>query len=237
MIRNPASDASSQPVLAARFEPIVLDDLVQRIARLLTDAIIEGRLKPGERISEAATARDLGVSRAPVREAARLLESTGLLNSHPRRGFFVRTIRAEDLDDLYELRICIETQAAARLAGCITATGLSQLRAQLQRMRALAKKDAVNQQIEEDLRFHRLICALGGNTRLLAICDQITPEVRLGVALIGRLYDDSHRIAETHLPIIAALEAGQPKAASEAMDYHIRIAREHVVALFRKLEA
>jgi DNA-binding GntR family transcriptional regulator len=237
MIRTSPSDDTAPPLSATRFAPIVQDDLVQRIARLLTDAIIEGRLKPGERISEAATARDLGVSRAPVREAARLLESTGLVNSHPRRGFFVRTIRAEDLDDLYELRICIETQAAARLARCIAPDGLDQLRAQLERMQALAETEAVNEQIDEDLRFHRLICALSGNARLLAIFDQITPEVRLGVALIGRLYDDPHRIAETHLPIIAAFEAGRPQAAAKAMDYHIRIAREHVVALFRKLEA
>lgn len=237
MIRISASGDAAPPPAAARFEPIVQDDLVQRIARLLTGAIIDGRLRPGERISEAATARDLGVSRAPVREAARLLESTGLVNSHPRRGFFVRTIRAEDIDDLYELRICIETQAAARLAGCLTSEGAARLRAQLERMRASAEKDALAQQIEEDLRFHRLICELAGNARLMAIFDQIAPEIRLGVALIGRLYDDPHRIAETHLPVIAALEAGSAQAASEAMDYHIRIAREHVVALFRKLEA
>ena len=222
---------------AARFEPIAHDDLVQRIVRLLTDAIIEGRLRPGEHISEAATARDLGVSRAPVREAARLLESTGLVKSHPRRGFFVRTIKAEDLDDLYELRICIETQAAARLAGCIMPAGLHQLRGQLQHMRALADGGSVALQIEEDLRFHRLICELCGNARLLAIFNQIAPEVRLGVALIGRLYDDPHRIAETHLPIIAALETGDAQAVCEALDFHIRVAREHVVALFRNLEA
>lgn len=222
---------------AARFHPIERDDLTQHIARLLTDAIIEGRLRSGEHISEASTARDLGVSRAPVREAARLLESTGLVKAHPRRGFFVRTIRAEDLDDLYELRICIETQAGARLATCVTPADLDQLREQLQRMRALADEAAVDQQIEEDLHFHRLICTLCGNPRILAIFEQIASEVRLCVALIGRLYDDPHRIAETHLPIIEALESGDARAARRALDHHIAVAREHVVALFRKLEA
>jgi DNA-binding GntR family transcriptional regulator len=179
----------------------------------------------------------LGVSRAPVREAARLLESTGLVNAHPRRGFFVRTMKAEDLDDLYELRICIETQAGARLADRITPNGIEQLRSQVERMRKFADEAAVEHQIEEDLRFHRLICELSGNARLLAVFDQIASEVRLSVALIGRLYDDPHRIVETHPAIIDALETGDPQAARKALDHHIAVARDHVVALFRKLES
>ncbi|MGR3408557.1 GntR family transcriptional regulator, partial [Roseovarius indicus] len=90
------------------FQPLARDALSQRIARMLTDAIVSGKLKPGERVAESVIAREFGVSRAPVREAARLLESAGLLVSHANRGFFVRTIDAEDLDSLYELRLCIE---------------------------------------------------------------------------------------------------------------------------------
>jgi DNA-binding GntR family transcriptional regulator len=221
----------------SRFAPIERDDLVQRIARLLTDAIIEGRLRPGEHISEVATARDMGVSRAPVREAARLLESTGLVRAHPRRGFFVRTLRAEDLDDLYELRICIETQAGARLAERITAIELDLLRGQLAQLRTLADLAAIDAQIEADLAFHRMICALCGNQRLLAVFDQIAPEVRLCVALVGRLYDDPHRIAESHQAIIEALATQDPAATRAALEHHIAVARAHVVTLFRKQEA
>ena len=64
-------------------------DLVGQVARRLTEAIVQGRLQPGSKVVEAGIARELGVSRAPVREAARLLEQQGLLVAHPRRGFFV----------------------------------------------------------------------------------------------------------------------------------------------------
>ena len=70
-----------------------------------------GQLPPGAKVAEAAVARELGISRAPVREAARLLEQQGLLVASPRRGFFVRKLEAADIDEIYDLRICVECHA------------------------------------------------------------------------------------------------------------------------------
>src|SRR6476469_5886214 len=82
-------------------------DLVGQVARVLTQAVVTGQLAPGAKVVEAGIARELGISRAPVREAARLLEQQGLLVSHPRRGFFVRKFAADDIDDIYDLRLCV----------------------------------------------------------------------------------------------------------------------------------
>lgn len=221
---------------APLFAPIPRDDLPQRIARQLADAVTAGRLRPGERLSESAAAREMGVSRAPVREAARLLESAGLLVSRPNRGFFVRGVSATDLDAVYELRICIEAEAAARLARVGAASALPRLAAQIERMRALADAGAHVEQVDADLAFHRALCAACGNARLLGVFDQIVWEMRLGLVLIGRLYDDAHLIAETHLPVLAALRAGDPAAAAAAIRFHIGAAREAVVDRFRALE-
>src|SRR5947207_11071032 len=95
-----------------------LDDsnLVGQVARILTGAIIAGRLPPGAKLAEAGVARELGISRAPVREAARLLERQGLLVASPRRGFFVRRLEAADIDEIYDLRICVECHAGVLAA-------------------------------------------------------------------------------------------------------------------------
>ena len=93
------------------FEPLDREGLVQRVVRRLSKAIVSGQLSPGERLSESVVARQLGVSRAPVREAARLLENSGLVTYQPNRGFFVRRFTARELDDLYEFRLVIETAA------------------------------------------------------------------------------------------------------------------------------
>src|SRR4029450_1304751 len=87
-------------------------DLVGQIARILMQAIVQGQLPPGSKVVEAGGARELGVSRAPVREAARLLEKQGLLVASPRWGFFVRKLEIRNIDEIYDLRICIERHAS-----------------------------------------------------------------------------------------------------------------------------
>ena len=86
-------------------------DLVGQVARILTQAVVQGRLPPGSKVVEAGIARELGISRAPVREAARLLEKQGLLVAKPRRGFFVRKLESRNIDEIYDLRLCIERHA------------------------------------------------------------------------------------------------------------------------------
>lgn len=221
---------------APTFEKLPRDVLARRICRALTDAIVSGRLPPGARVAESVVAREMGVSRAPVREAARLLESAGLLVSEPNRGFFVRRVGAEDIDSLYELRICVEREATARLARARGGDALPALRAQIAEMRRLAEADDPLAQIGADMAFHRLICAASGNRRFLSVFDQIAQETQACVALIGRVYDDPALIAETHEPIVAAIAAGDEDAARAATDHHIGVARRIVVALFREIE-
>jgi len=97
--------------------PAVADsDLLGQVARILTQAIVQGRLPPGSKVVEAGIARELGVSRAPVREAARLLEKQGLLVAKPRRGFFVRKLEIRNIDEIYDLRLCIERHAGVLAA-------------------------------------------------------------------------------------------------------------------------
>ena len=96
-------------------------DLVGQVARILTQAVVQGRLPPGSKVVEAGIARELGISRAPVREAARLLEKQGLLVAKPRRGFFVRKLEIRNIDEIYDLRICIERHASVLASRNLTA--------------------------------------------------------------------------------------------------------------------
>ncbi len=85
------------------------------------EAIIGGRFAPGARLNEVHLAAEIGVSRAPLREAARLLENRGLVVSQPRRGFFVRDLTAAALDDAYDLRLCLERHAGRAVCATLTA--------------------------------------------------------------------------------------------------------------------
>jgi DNA-binding GntR family transcriptional regulator len=214
-----------------------LDDsnLVGQVARILTQAILAGRLPPSAKVAEAAVARELGISRAPVREAARLLERQGLLVAHPRRGFFVRKLEPADIDEIYDLRICVECHAGMLAAKNLTAQTRDALRRQIDILYETADLDDPARQVEEDYRFHRLICEIAGSRRLLRLFDDLASELRMVIGLIGRLYDDPHRIAETHEAVLEAIEAGNPERIVAQFDFHIRVAWREVAKLVREI--
>lgn len=217
------------------FSALETTDLVQQIARQIGDAIAAGKLKPGEHLTELRLSREFGTSRAPVREAARLLESQGLVVSSPRRGFFVRTLTPDDLDDIYELRLGLELHAADLALQRIGNRELDMLKAQVDKLYDLAHKGSIEEQIFEDFTFHRMLCAFGENARLLKVYDDIAVEMRAGITLIGKLYDDPHRIAESHQPLVDALEAKDREQLNAALRHHIGVARDHVVLLFQNM--
>lgn len=212
-------------------------DLVGQVARILTQAIIRGRLSPGAKVVEAAVARELGISRAPVREAARLLEQQGLLVANPRRGFFVRKLEATDIDEIYDLRICVECHAAVRAAKALTDETRDALRRQMAVLYETADLDDPARQVEEDYKFHRLICEIAGSRRLLRLFDDLASELRMVIGLIGRLYDDPRHIAQTHEAVLEAIEKGHPERITAQLDWHIRDAWREVAKMVREIPA
>ena len=210
-------------------------DLVGQVARRLTEAIVRGRLPPGSKVVEAGVARELGVSRAPVREAARLLEQQGLLVAYPRRGFFVRQFAADDIDEIYDLRLCVERHAAVLAARNLTPETRDMLRRQIDVLHEMADLHDPARQVEEDYRFHRLICEIAGNKRMLRLFDDLASELRMVIGLIGRLYDDPHEIARTHEPVLAAIEAGHPERIVAHIDHHLGHAWREVSRLVREM--
>lgn len=220
------------------FQPLGRDGLVQQIVSLLSDAIIAGKLKPGERLYESAIARDLTVSRAPVREAARLLESSGLVSYEANRGFFVRKISISALEELYELRIAIETASAVRLIRMGSADQLNGVRAQYEALIDISATQAdMRALVEADLAFHRTLIEASGNSRFLTIFDQIATETELSIMVIGRLYGDARFIAETHLPLVEAISARNEAEICAALTHHLGDARRRVTDQFRLLES
>jgi DNA-binding GntR family transcriptional regulator len=217
---------------SADFESVEAPDLVGLVEAQLTRAIVEGRLAPGARVFEADIARRMGVSRAPVREAARRLERQGVLVARPRHGFAVRTVSVQEIDDLFELRISLELTAIEATCRRTDDAGLARLQAWVDTMVREAPLLPQHGRIALDLGFHTLICELSGNAQLHRIFSNMQTEMRMIIALIDALYDDPTAIANTHYPIVAALLERDAAAASAAMRTHLDDAWKHVRALF-----
>lgn len=198
--------------------------LVEMTARRLRDGILSGELKPGEKVTEELLSAQLGISRAPVREALRLLGEQGLVEHLPRRGSRVVAWSAADILELFELRGVLEAHAVrSALPLADPGEALSRVRTALDRMRAasgeLARDDAHRD-------FHAAIVALAGKRQLQITLAPILLKLQLPMA--KNLREEARRsegdgIAR-HEELVRALESNDAEVVVEALRDHGHLA-------------
>jgi DNA-binding GntR family transcriptional regulator len=198
--------------------------LVERVASDLRDAILSGRLRAGERVSDARIAAEMEISRAPVREAIRRLAANGLVVEEPRRGAFVARLTRGGVRQVYDCRRALEGLAARRLSqDPRLAAHVAGLRAIVDEMEsAAARRDQLGM-AEADHRFHLTLCNLTGNAWLVRLYDQLADQSRLMQALdtFAHPQADEHELTMRHAPIVDAIATGDPEAAERAVTAHI----------------
>jgi DNA-binding GntR family transcriptional regulator len=192
----------------------------------LREAILVGRLRPGERVVEAEIARQMGISRGPIREAVRQLEQEHLVEYHPRRGVVVARLTREAAQDTYTVRAELDGFAARLSAVRITDEQLEQLDGLITTMRQQAAEEDRDRLLHTDVEFHRCICTVAGNRVLLRAWSSLGPyawTLFSGMQLRGYSLGD---LAERHMPIADALRDRDPERAERAARQHtLEIAR------------
>jgi DNA-binding GntR family transcriptional regulator len=204
---------------------------------LIRQAIIDGRLPPGRRLKEEELARELGISRTPVREALLMLNAEGLVDAAPNRGAAVRSHSAEDLDDLYQLRALLEGYSTRRAATRLSDEAISGLRESCERFDRLLDEDAeMSELVSENLMFHQTILESAASARLVAMVRQV-----IELPLVYRSYvwysPEQQRIsAHYHRQITRALQMRDAERAELVMKEHVYEARDLLLAHWRELE-
>ncbi len=206
--------------------------LPNEVCDRLRRAIVGGTMLPGERIVEARLARQLGISRAPIREAARLLEREGLIVSHPGRGFIVRQITIRELQEIYDVRACIECFAVRRAVESRDERLIDELVGIADRLMRANRAGAFSQQVADDFNFYRAIVAGARNNRLLRSYDEIAGELRMTLSLIGTTANtaDWRKIAQSHKNLLATIRTGTPDEAEQELRKHIAMAWAETLA-------
>jgi DNA-binding GntR family transcriptional regulator len=172
------------------------------------DAIVEGRLRPGERIKEIPLAEDLGFSRAPVRDALRLLERDGLVELVPNRGALVPELRAVDILEVYALRASLGTLALHKLMLDSESLKIAPLERELTRLVRAGERRRPRDAADADLAYQQAIVAAAELPRVRLQFERLTWQVRmfLGVLDIDVLDNLERVIAEVqalHAAILA----------------------------------
>jgi len=213
-----------------RFEEIRPRSMRYDVLHQLRNAILDGTLKPGARLNESEIARQMGISRGPVREAILALEQEGLVTTVHWRGSYVAEIDLEAFRELVELRILLETYAAKMATRRCTPGGCAELERLIDEMRAANAAGDIDDVIDHDLDFHHTICRLSGNRLLLRAWEQLSGRLRLAILLSLEQGYDAGGMIETHPPVVEAMQRGDAELAAERLNQRTWEAAESILA-------
>lgn len=201
---------------------------VDKAYQAVRDGIIEGRYRPSTRITEQEVAAAAGVSRTPVREALRRLHAEGLVDFTPNQGAMVTTWKAEDADEIFELRAMLESYGASRAAQRATAAQLEELRrlAERQHQESINRDEGYLERIGDlNNQFHRKLQEAAASARLARALAALLEAPLIMKTFLNYTPDDLQRSAAHHLELVRAIEARDAEWAASVMRSHVLAAR------------
>jgi DNA-binding GntR family transcriptional regulator len=203
--------------------------LANKAYEMLSERLMDARLVPGMLLNRREIAAELDMSVAPVLEAMVQLESEGFLESVPRKGTLVRSVRLEDLRGQLILREALECEAALYYCGEPIERNESRLGEMARRIDA-TDDDARGDQWRADYAFHLALMECAGVAALTAAFRQV---MRQKLFMAVNLYMSVHRttkVMDSHVRLLAQLKTGKPDKAVEAIRAHLRSDKQEFYA-------
>lgn len=191
--------------------------------------ILTGAIVPGTRMMEVELAKEIGVSRTPIREAIRKLEKEGLVTIEPRRGAYASQISTKDMVEILEVRQNMEGLAAYFAASRMKPDQLAELKAASDKYNTAVATGNMEDMIKYDTDFHHIIVESCNNKILVQMIEQLQELV----LRFRYIYYDNFRRAENmpeeHKAILEAISRGDADSAREAADVHIDRLKELII--------
>ncbi|MGI6071779.1 MAG: GntR family transcriptional regulator [Lachnospiraceae bacterium] len=200
----------------------------------LREAIVTGRLKPGEHLTEIKLSKEMGVSRTPIREAIRKLQAEGLVIINPRKGAVVAPINEKDLREILEIRKALDNLACQLASSRASGEDIKKLR-DINKVMARAVEDNDIMLIaDKDVEFHETITLLSGNFHLVTMSYQLKEHLyRFRLEFIKEL-KNKYVLVEEHGKILEAIASGDAKQAGREIEKHIERQECHILNSLRK---
>ena len=204
-------------------------NLRQRVYEILKRAIIFQEIGPGQKIDEEGVAKQLGVSRTPIRESLCRLENEGIVKIIPRRGAFVARHSKESIIEILLVREVLEGFAARLAVDHVDERAIEEMSSLFRDFSEANIRDRSKDYAQADLKFHTLILKKSQNSWLMSIMNILNDHIQMlrlrTVALEGR----PERSLLEHRKIIEALEKRNPSLAESLMRKHIQNVRKSVL--------
>jgi DNA-binding GntR family transcriptional regulator len=205
---------------------------VEQTTERLREAILAGRIVPGQRLIAHDLTEELGVGRGTVREAFQRLAAEGLLEIIPNRGAIVRRLSRRQVRDLFEIRVNLEGLGARLAATHIEGPGhRARFESVWAEVRAKGAAQPWTQFIRQNRLFHRTIVGISGNEQLADLIDNLQLPIvmfQVGQVMQPKNMEMSHR---DHVAVAEAILAGAADAAEAAMRAHVQSSADWILRL------
>lgn len=199
--------------------------------------ILSGAVKPGARLTEAALAGQLGISRATTRTSMHRLAAEGILIQIPYTGWQVANLTSRDAWELWTLRANLEGLAARLMAEAMSDKSRIEIHAAMDALRQAAELSDIEAINDRDFALHRLIVERSGHKRLLTQYGMVENQVRLYISSSNNLLGEDYlSILDQHRPLAAALLEGDPAQAQAEAEKHNKTEGQKLVNWLRSIE-
>ena len=208
--------------------------LPNRVYLILEDAILQGKIKQGDRLIEEDLANKLGISRAPIREALRMMHKEGLVVISPRKGAVVNSISPEDIAEIYEVTSALEGLAVKLFCARCTDEELTSLQQLYDAMGEQIRKKDVVQYRKLNRTFHEALIRGSKNKKVIEICGVLQKQIswfqNMNLSMQSRMEVSLYE----HKEILDACLAKDPERAGRKASEHIALAAQAFVGSKKK---
>jgi DNA-binding GntR family transcriptional regulator len=215
----PATTTAQVSEHPAGATPTTLKSYVYNVLR---DAIVSGRYKPGSRLNESQLARELNISRIPIREALMQLQEHGLVMNHERRGMFVTELSEEDVQRINSLRVVLEAEALKLCRARMTRQTAARLTELVEQMEAWEQSSEIDA-AAIDLEFHRTVWQAAGNPYLNKTLDSLSTVLFAHTALENVSHEDMRWRLNHHRGLLDVALGQSDVSPEAAVISHLRM--------------
>lgn len=202
--------------------------LHEQVYQRIKSDIVLGLYHPGEKLDVNHLATQYKVSRTPVRDALHVLQREGMVEVLPRVGYFTSRITIKDIEDVFQLRMIVETASAELAASRIADEDLADLE-HLGSRYVAGNIRSYKEFLAENRDFHYRVALASGNSRLAQVIDGLLNQMQRMLILRLDLRDNADEMLAEHRRLLAALRARDSAAARAAMEDALRNAQEAVM--------
>ena len=201
------------------------ENLSDHVAKIIRKMILNGTLKPGEKVNQVQLAESLNISRGPIREALRMLQNEGLIVHETNKGTYVTTLSYQDAYEIYTLRALLEAKAVELAVPHLSERDFSRLEELLKEFEEALHDNDLEREARCDISFHQIIIGASKHQRLIHMHEQLDTQVgAMFLTVASKLPVRAAMVVENHKKLLDALKSKDIERVSREFSDHYVLA-------------